>query len=180
MSNTHPYSGSSPIPKIDDFLEEQRQKFPRSSKDDGGKGGRTTKENAHPSAREQTKALKHGQGAKDGNRRTVRDPTTGNEVEIEDVNADFKKEAGNPELAVPKTALPDHSVNERDFAGPTQPIEEYSEKQDVTAPPEPVKPGTTADVPIRGEKTNVSSIYLHYCENADCRSIRYCSMLLQR
>jgi Ca2+-dependent lipid-binding protein len=156
MLNTHPYSGTSPIPKIDDFLEEQRQKLPGSSKNDGGKEEKTTKENA---PREQTKALKHGQGAKDENRRTVKDPTTGNEVEIEDANADFKKEAENPELVVPKTALPDRSVNERDFAGPTQPIEEYSDKQDVTAPPAPVKPGTTADVPIRGEKTNVSPIY---------------------
>lgn len=45
---------------------------------------------------------------------------------------------------------------ENDFASPTQPMDEYKEKQDVTAPPAPVKPGTTVDVPIRGEKTNVS------------------------
>jgi hypothetical protein len=44
---------------------------------------------------------------------------------------------------------------EHDFAGPTQPLDEYKEKQDVTAPPAPVKPGTTLDVPIHGEKTNV-------------------------
>lgn len=32
---------------------------------------------------------------------------------------------------------------------------EYAEKQDITAPPDPVEPGTTSDVPIHGEKTNI-------------------------
>ncbi|KAI5798545.1 hypothetical protein FPQ18DRAFT_271877 [Pyronema domesticum] len=76
-------------------------------------------------------------------------------VEIEDVNKDFKKEANNPELVVPKAALPNHPSDERDFAGPTQPMDEYAEKQDITAPPAPVAPGTTVDVPIHGEKTNI-------------------------
>lgn len=36
-----------------------------------------------------------------------------------------------------------------------QELDEYKENQDVTAPPDPVAEGTTSDVPIRGEKTNV-------------------------
>ena len=32
---------------------------------------------------------------------------------------------------------------------------EYKEQQDITAPPEPVAEGSTTDVPIRGEKTNI-------------------------
>lgn len=32
---------------------------------------------------------------------------------------------------------------------------EYKEKQDITAPPDPIAEGTTSDVPIRGEKTNI-------------------------
>jgi len=32
---------------------------------------------------------------------------------------------------------------------------EYKHKQDITAPPDPVEPGSTSDVPIRGEKTNI-------------------------
>ena len=32
---------------------------------------------------------------------------------------------------------------------------EYKEKQDITAPPDPVAPGSTSDVPIHGEKTNI-------------------------
>ena len=35
-----------------------------------------------------------------------------------------------------------------------QSSEEY-EKQDITAPPDPVEPGSTSGVPIRGEKTNI-------------------------
>src|ERR1700750_2865351 len=37
----------------------------------------------------------------------------------------------------------------------TQSGEEYRYNQDVTAPPDPVAPGSTTDVPIRDEKTNI-------------------------
>jgi hypothetical protein len=37
----------------------------------------------------------------------------------------------------------------------TQSGEEYRYNQDITAPPDPVEPGSTTDVPLRGEKTNV-------------------------
>lgn len=33
--------------------------------------------------------------------------------------------------------------------------EEYRHNQDVTAPPDPVEPNSTSDVPIHGEKTNI-------------------------
>lgn len=33
--------------------------------------------------------------------------------------------------------------------------DEYKEKQDITSPPEPTAPGSTSDVPIHGEKTNI-------------------------
>lgn len=33
--------------------------------------------------------------------------------------------------------------------------EEYSVTQDITAPPDPIHPGSTSDVPIHGEKTNI-------------------------
>ena len=38
---------------------------------------------------------------------------------------------------------------------PSQPLDEYSHNQDITAPPDPVEPGSTSDVPIHGEKTNI-------------------------
>jgi hypothetical protein len=119
MSNTHPYSGASPIPKVADFLREQRERFPEAEQqtqeltaqaqqreqggDDGG-GARTTKAEAHPSPKDQTKALQAG--SKEGNRRTVKDPTTGNEVVIEDVNANFKKAVEDQTVVVPKTSVP--------------------------------------------------------------------------
>jgi Ca2+-dependent lipid-binding protein len=33
--------------------------------------------------------------------------------------------------------------------------EEYRRAQDITAPPDPIEPGSTSDVPIRSEKTSV-------------------------
>lgn len=38
---------------------------------------------------------------------------------------------------------------------PSQPLSEYKHNQDVTAPPDPIAEGSTSDVPIHGEKTNV-------------------------
>ena len=37
----------------------------------------------------------------------------------------------------------------------SQPYEEYKETQDLTAPPDPIAEGSTSDVPIHGEKTNI-------------------------
>lgn len=37
----------------------------------------------------------------------------------------------------------------------TQSGEEYRRNQDITAPPDPVENGSTSDVPIHGEKTNI-------------------------
>jgi len=34
-------------------------------------------------------------------------------------------------------------------------MDEYKHNQDVTAPPDPVAEGSTSDVPIHGEKTNI-------------------------
>jgi hypothetical protein len=36
-----------------------------------------------------------------------------------------------------------------------QPQEEYKHNQDITAPPDPIAEGSTSDVPIHGEKTNI-------------------------
>lgn len=37
----------------------------------------------------------------------------------------------------------------------TQSGKEYAHNQDITAPPDPIAPGSTSDVPINGEKTNI-------------------------
>jgi hypothetical protein len=57
----------------------------------------------------------------------------------------------------------EHNVQAKGVANISQPIktdanqslEDYKYNQDVTAPPDPVAEGTTSDVPIHGEKTNV-------------------------
>lgn len=38
----------------------------------------------------------------------------------------------------------------------TQSGEEYRISQDITAPPDPLEPNTTSDIPIHGEKTKYS------------------------
>ncbi|KAI5310806.1 hypothetical protein KEM55_001699, partial [Ascosphaera atra] len=72
--------------------------------------------------------------------RKVTDPTTGREVEIDDVDKQFMKAVKKPIAAQ---------------SSPDQNLDEYKENQDITAPPDPVASGTTSDVPIHGEKTNI-------------------------
>lgn len=89
---------------------------------------------------------------KEGTLKTVHDPTTQNEVQIEDVNKDFIKAVENPQLSVPNANL-GRDTTVRTDASQTNP--EYKHNQDVTAPPDPVAEGSTSDVPIHGEKTNI-------------------------
>ena len=89
---------------------------------------------------------------KEGTRKTVHDPTTQKEVQIEDVNPDFMKAVENPQLSVPNANLGKDTPVKTD---PSQANPEYAHNQDVTAPPDPVAEGSTSDVPIHGEKTNI-------------------------
>ncbi len=82
----------------------------------------------------------------------VTDPTTGNQVQIEDVDKDFMKAVEDPQLSVPNANLGKSTTVQ---TGPDQPVSEYKQKQDITAPPDPVADGSTSDVPIHGEKTNI-------------------------
>ena len=65
---------------------------------------------------------------------------------------DFLKNARDPHLSVPNANLDKPTPVKTD---PSQSGEEYARNQDVTAPPDPVEPGSTSDVPIQGEKTNI-------------------------
>ena len=56
------------------------------------------------------------------------------------------------QLSVPNANLGKETTVKTD---PSQPIDEYSRNQDITAPPDPIQPGSTSDVPIHGEKTNI-------------------------
>ena len=89
---------------------------------------------------------------KAGTLKTVHDPTTQQDVQIEDVDKDFMKAVENPQLSVPNANLGKDTTVKTD-ASQTNP--EYKHNQDITAPPDPVAEGSTSDVPIHGEKTNI-------------------------
>ncbi|KAJ9649386.1 hypothetical protein H2199_000161 [Coniosporium tulheliwenetii] len=88
----------------------------------------------------------------EGTQKTVTDPTTGNKVVIEDVNKEMIKQVEDPHITVPNANLGKPTPVATD---PSQMNDEYKEKQDITSPPEPTAPGSTSDVPIHGEKTNI-------------------------
>lgn len=82
----------------------------------------------------------------------MHDPTTQKDVQIEDVDASFMKAVEDPQITVPNANLGKDTTVKTD---PTQSGQEYAHNQDVTAPPDPVAEGSTSDVPIHGEKTNI-------------------------
>jgi len=73
-------------------------------------------------------------------------------LQISNVSEDYVENARNPKLSVPNANLgrPTTAATSADQANP-----DYAYTQDITAPPDPVEPGSTSDVPIQGEKTNI-------------------------
>lgn len=102
--STQPYSGTNPIPKISDFFRETAEL-------EGGGGGPSEKTDNVG----ERKHVLGGRGGRGGNRRTVTDPTTGNEVTIEDANQEFVKEARENNVVVPNANLPDRKDSEVRF-----------------------------------------------------------------
>ncbi|KAI9820660.1 MAG: hypothetical protein M1827_005029 [Pycnora praestabilis] len=147
MSKNH-WSGANPIPNIQKFVEglDKDKKERDRQIDEENKRLKTQKaDDVHP----------HTVGPKSGvkgTRKTVTDPTTGKQVQIEDVNKDMMNAVENPMLSVPNANLGKETTVKTDAS---QPNPEYKENQDITAPPDPIAPGSTSDVPIHGEKTNI-------------------------
>ncbi|KAI0193592.1 hypothetical protein EV127DRAFT_384606 [Xylaria flabelliformis] len=138
------YSGLNRIPNIKEFAasldrdkKERDAKIDAGSKNNKNDGGIKEHENGNYLA---------------GHGRVVTDPVTGKEVQIDDEKLDFKKAVENPHLSVPNANLGKDTTVKTDA---TQSGEEYRKNQDITAPPDPVATGSTSDVPIHGEKTNV-------------------------
>jgi hypothetical protein len=134
------YSGANPVPTIKEFME----KLDVTKKD---RDKNIDDEAVPPKERTQEPKLKVGKGQK-----VVTDPVTGAEVGIENSKRSMVKEVDDPKLSVPNANLGKDTTVKTDA---TQSGEEYRYNQDVTAPPAPVAPGSTTDVPIRGEKTNI-------------------------
>lgn len=139
------YSGKNKIPDIKTFVQNlDKDKRERDQKlDDASKTGQ---------GRGEAKPHQVSKAGKEGTRRTVRDPTTQKEVQIEDVDASFMKAVEDPQLSVPNVNLGKDATVKTDSS---QANPEYGHNQDITAPPDPVAEGSTSDVPIHGEKTNI-------------------------
>ncbi|KAI1506323.1 hypothetical protein F5X99DRAFT_130921 [Biscogniauxia marginata] len=139
------YSGNNRIPNIREFAASlDKEKRERDAKIDAEQRGNKKDGDvkAHTNQSHPTK----GQG------RIVTDPVTGKQIEIDDENTDSKEATENPYLSVPNANLGKETTAKTE---PTQSGEEYRKQQDITAPPDPVATGSTSDVPIHGEKTNV-------------------------
>jgi hypothetical protein len=89
------YSGTNPIPNIQRFIQNlDADKAERDRKINEEVQGKNTKNDS------EVQDHKEGQPVGiSGTRKTVTDPTTGRQVEIEDVNADFMESVDNPQVA---------------------------------------------------------------------------------
>ncbi|KAH8717038.1 hypothetical protein GQ44DRAFT_742116 [Phaeosphaeriaceae sp. PMI808] len=152
------YSGHNPIPTVRQFVENlDKDKKNRDRQLDeqaaaekqAQKSGKTTDPNVTSG---EAQAHRMQKRSVDGTKKVVTDPVTGNQVTISDVDKSMMKEVENPHIVVPNANLQKDTPIKTD---PHQSLEEYKYNQDVTAPPDPVAEGTTSDVPIHGEKTNV-------------------------
>ncbi|KZF19948.1 hypothetical protein L228DRAFT_250366 [Xylona heveae TC161] len=145
------WSGSNPIPNIQKFVES----LDKDKKERDRLLDEQTKTQTQANKNKQGDAKPHvndPHASSPKTWKTVTDPTTGKDVQIEDVNKDFMSSVKSPQLSVPNSNLGKDTPVKTEAS---QSGEEYRENQDVTAPPDPVAPGSTSDVPIRGEKTNI-------------------------
>ncbi|KAM0719697.1 hypothetical protein Q7P37_003828 [Cladosporium fusiforme] len=144
------YSGKNKIPTVDQFVKRlDKDKAERDRKIDAEK-----KAAQHPNGLGGSDIKPHQNEKKksSANQQIVTDPTTGKEIAIEDVNKDMLKRSKDPTLSVPNANLGKETTVQTE---PGQANPEYKEKQDITAPPDPIAEGSTSDVPIHGEKTNI-------------------------
>ncbi|KAK0354829.1 hypothetical protein LTR91_019790 [Friedmanniomyces endolithicus] len=157
-----PYSGRNKIPTINELLErldgdkkdrdrqlDEQAKAGKAPVKSGASTGAPAR--AAPDADGVSAHQNKAPTAKEG-QKTVTDPVTGKQVVIENANQEMMEAAKNPTLSVPNANLGKPTTVKTE-AGMKNP--EYKEKQDITAPPDPIAEGSTSDVPIHGEKTNI-------------------------
>ncbi|KAJ5138751.1 uncharacterized protein N7515_003599 [Penicillium bovifimosum] len=162
------WSGANPIPTISHFMEHiDDQKKERDVKIDEenrakkeqaaqkkaqGQAGKKQEKQEKPEEKDGEAVTHQPRDVSQAKIRTVTDPTTGKEIGVEDQDETAMDAVKNPMLTVPNANL----GKETDVqTSANQDLGDYKESQDVTAPPDPIAEGTTSDVPIRGEKTNV-------------------------
>ncbi|KAF2839541.1 hypothetical protein M501DRAFT_719156 [Patellaria atrata CBS 101060] len=140
------YSGANPVPTVKKFIE-NLDKDKRHRDEEIDRAERESKLGGT-----EVRPHKPTKAGVEGTRKKVTDPTTGKQVVIEDVNKEMIKQVENPTLSIPNVNLGKNTTVKTD---PSQTSNEYKHNQDITAPPDPVAEGSTSDVPIHGEKTNV-------------------------
>ncbi|KAI9792442.1 MAG: hypothetical protein M1816_002326 [Peltula sp. TS41687] len=138
------YSGANPVPTIRKFLDNLD-----SDKKDRD---RLIDEQQKQQKQGGIKPHRSTESGKLGKTTKVTDPVTGGEAQIADIKIDPKEAVDNPTLTVPNANLGRPAPVKTDAH---QPLAEYREKQDITSPPEPTHPNSTADVPITDSKTNI-------------------------
>ncbi|OOQ90074.1 C2 domain protein [Penicillium brasilianum] len=158
------WSGANPVPTVQKFIErldvEKKQRDKQIDEEEKARKQRAAalkqkEQSKSGSTDDATQAEVKAHEAREvaqANVRMVTDPTTGKEIGVEDQGPSSMETVKNPKLTVPNANLgrPTEHKTSHD-----QELSEYKEKQDITAPPDPIAEGTTSDVPIRGEKTNV-------------------------
>ncbi|GLI75402.1 hypothetical protein PoHVEF18_003656 [Penicillium ochrochloron] len=157
------WSGANPIPTVQKFVErldvEKKERDLRIDEENKARKQRAALKqheqykSGRPNDGSQADVMAHeAREVAQANVRMVTDPTTGKEIGVEDQDPSSMEAVKNPKLTVPNANLgrPTEHQTSHD-----QELSEYKEKQDITAPPDPIAEGTTSDVPIRGEKTNV-------------------------
>lgn len=139
------WSGKNKIPTIGEFVQrldaDKKQRDQRiDQRQKQGQGGSDAK--PHKAAKQESSS----------HQQTVTDPTTGHQVVVGEVNQEFMDRAADPQLSVPNANLGKDTTAQTKAS---QKNPEYKEQQDITSPPDPVVEGSTSDVPIHGEKTNI-------------------------
>ncbi|EXJ89462.1 hypothetical protein A1O3_02529 [Capronia epimyces CBS 606.96] len=139
-----PWSGTNKIPNIKEFVtlldKDKAQRDRELDSSPNQQAARSNEATPHKNEKQKTSG------------KTVTDPVTGNKVLIANVGKEYMTRADNPQLSVPNANLGKPTPVKTD---PSQSNPEYKEKQDITAPPDPIAEGSTSDVPIHGEKTNI-------------------------
>ncbi|KAJ5089624.1 C2 membrane targeting protein [Penicillium argentinense] len=151
------WSGTNPVPTVQKFIEhldqEKKERDRRIDEESKQKKERDQKLKEHDEEGTQGDVSAHkAREVSQAKVRMVTDPTTGREIGVEDQDETSMDAVKDPKLTVPNANLgrPTEVQTSHD-----QEFSEYKENQDITAPPDPIAEGTTSDVPIRGEKTNV-------------------------
>ncbi|KAB8074115.1 hypothetical protein BDV29DRAFT_174226 [Aspergillus leporis] len=142
------YGTHNPVPTIQRFLEHmEKDKQDRKAHEEV-----VTAREKEEEARQDASPHKPRKRPGKGKTRMVTDPTTGREIEVEDQDSDSMDVVKNPKLVVPNANLGKPTEVK---TSPSQSLKDYKENQDITAPPDPIAEGTTSDVPLHGEITNV-------------------------